>query len=151
VLLLPLPLIGPVLRASLVSRWLDAVRVGVQAGLDLPAALSLAGDATGSPGLVRDGRAMSESLTAGRALTSTDTVLLPPTVPAAIEFASGHNDLPTTLETLTELYQRQAELRLESVPTVLTPLLLIFMAVTVGVILAGLFMPLVSIIQAMTS
>src|SRR5687767_10587247 len=42
---LPLPLIGPVLRRNMIARWCDAVRLGVEAGLDLPRAVQLAGEA----------------------------------------------------------------------------------------------------------
>src|SRR5687767_4652775 len=33
VVMLPMPLIGPVLKRNLVARWCDAVRLGVEAGL----------------------------------------------------------------------------------------------------------------------
>ena len=59
-LVLPLPLVGPVLRANLAARWCDAVRLGTQAGLDLPTAIGLAQDATRSGRLAKDGKAMTE-------------------------------------------------------------------------------------------
>jgi type IV pilus assembly protein PilC len=149
-LLLPLPLIGPVLRASLMARWLDAARIAVDAGLDLPAAAALAGDAAGSPALRRDSQALSDNLQAARPLTAAKTEILPATVPAAIEFASGHNDLPATLDALSDLYRRQADLRVDIVPTVLTPLLVILIAITVGFVLAGLFLPMVNYLNAIS-
>src|SRR5436305_728989 len=57
-LVMPLPLVGPVLRFALVARWCDAARLAVSAGLDLPAAIEMAADATGSKGLAEDGREM---------------------------------------------------------------------------------------------
>ncbi len=49
-----LPLLGGVLRASALARWCDAVRLGVEAGLDLPRAMGLASEATGSRRVARD-------------------------------------------------------------------------------------------------
>ncbi|HSU67438.1 MAG TPA: type II secretion system F family protein, partial [Tepidisphaeraceae bacterium] len=60
-LVIPMPLIGPVLRSNLVARWCDAARLGVEAGLDLPAAFQLAADATGSPRLSKDSTALIDA------------------------------------------------------------------------------------------
>jgi type IV pilus assembly protein PilC len=149
-LVLPLPLVGPVIKLSLVARWLDALKIGVDAGLDLPASITLASDVVGSPFIRRDGKAMIAALEAGQSLVPVEMRLIPTTVPAAMEFAAGHNDLPTTLGTLSEMYQRQAELRLESVPTILTPLLVILIALLVGFVVGGLFAPLLSLIQGIS-
>ena len=147
---LPLPLIGPVLRANLVARWCDMARVGVEAGLDLPTAIELADDAAGSPRLAADGRLLIEALTAGKPLTVWRTRVLPPTVPAAIQFASGHHDLPTALGALSDMYQRQAELRMAVIPGILTPLLLLLIALLIGFAIAGLLAPFLSLITGIT-
>jgi type IV pilus assembly protein PilC len=151
VVLLPLPLVGPVLRNSLMARWLDAARIAVDAGLDLPAAIQLADDATGSPKLRRDGEALINALQNGRPLGAVATTLLPATIPAAIEFSSGQQDLPLTLGTLAEMYERQADIRIQMIPSILTPTLVIAIALSVGFVIAGLFSPLVSLINGMTS
>lgn len=149
-LLLPMPLVGPVLRLNLIARWCDALRLGVSAGLDLPAALELAGDVTGSPALKRDGAELTALLEHGKPLSTKlqGRRMLPATVPAAIDLASGHHDLPRTLETLSEMYERQAESRLASLPAVLTPLLVIFVAAATGFVIAGLLLPMIRAIES---
>jgi type IV pilus assembly protein PilC len=153
-LLLPLPLVGPILRRNLVARWCDAVRLGIGAGLDLPRAIDLAGDAIGSPTLRRDGQELIQALERGERIDSRlgATLLLPATVPAAIGFASnlpGH-DLAATLETLSEMYQQQAEVRAGMIPALLTPLLVILVAIVIGFVILGLFFPLISLIRHMS-
>jgi type IV pilus assembly protein PilC len=148
-LVLPLPLVGPALRLNLIARWCDAARIGVDAGLDLPAAIDLAGDAVGSPRLRRDGAALIDQLSAGRPLSGTPVRMLPPTVPAAIELASGHHDLPSTLRTLSDLYERQADVRVNAIPAVLTPLLVLFIAASVGLVIVALLMPFASVLNGM--
>ncbi|MDB5301629.1 MAG: type secretion system domain protein [Phycisphaerales bacterium] len=150
-LLLPLPLIGPVLRFNLFARWLNAMQIAVGAGMDLPAAIDLAGDATGSAALRRDGASFIVALHAGSRLSAVEVRFIPATIPAAIDFSSEHHDLSATLETLSDLYERQAEARLERVPAVLMPLLVIFMASAIGFVIAGLMAPLLALIQGMTS
>ena len=146
----PVPLIGPVLRFNLVARWCDAMRVAVEAGLDLQAAFDLAADATRSSRLARDGIEMASTLSQGMPLTSARTRLLPATVPAAMQFASGHHDLPSTLNTLSDMYQRQAELRLNALPGILTPILVLLIAIIVGFVVIALLAPLLGMINGMT-
>ena len=144
---LPMPLIGPVLRANLVARWCDACRVGVVAGLDLPAAIELASDATDSGRLQQDGVALASALSIGKPLSLVKTSLLPPSVPAAMELGCGYHDLPTTLASLSELYERQAELRLSAIPGIITPSLIMLIALVVGFIISALMAPLLKLLS----
>src|SRR5205814_806224 len=116
---LRLPLVGPVLRRNLIARWCDALRIGISAGMDLPAALTLAGEIVASPALIRDGQELVALLDSGQrfdAAPARKSRLLPTTVPAALQLAADHNTLPQTLESLSQLYQNQAELRMSTLP-----------------------------------
>lgn len=148
--IIPLPLIGPIIRDNLLARWCDAARIAVDSGLDLPSAISLAGDATRSRQLSKDGEALMAALAAGRPLTDAKTRLLPPSVPATLQFSSGTNDLGTTLGSLAELYQRQTDLRLAALPGILTPILVIVLALLIGFVIIALLAPIVSLIESMT-
>jgi type II secretory pathway component PulF len=146
-LLLPLPLVGPVMRWNLVARWVDALRIAVVAGMDLPGAIAVAGDAVGSPRLRRDGQALIEALERGEPLTQAQLRLLPAALPAALELGTRAADLPTMLDTLTQMYQQQSEARLRMVPVVLTPLLLLLVAGSIGFVIAGITMPMFRIFE----
>lgn len=150
--LFPLPMIGGVLKRSTIARWCDALALGVDAGLDLPASLDLAGDAVASPKLQRDGRMVSSALQKGEPLdrAGEHTTLLPATVLAGIELASQNHDLAATLETMGRMYRQQAEVRISSIPTLLMPLLLMIVALFIGMVVLALFAPLVSLLQAIT-
>jgi type II secretory pathway component PulF len=146
-----LPLVGTVLRRNMIARWCDALRIGVQAGVDLPAAINLAGDAVGSSKLRNDGQKLIGAMEAGMSLESgRPTTLLPATVVAAIELGQAHHDLPTTLATLSQMYQQQAETRLTMLPAILTPLLLIGTAIVVGFVVLALFAPFLSLLRAIS-
>ncbi len=145
------PLVGPVIRRGLAARWCDLLRVAISSGMDLPAAIVLASEATGSPALIRDGRELAGQLEAGRPLEPRRHALLPSSIPATIQFASGFNDLPTTLEALGEMCQRQAELRVAAIPAVITPIFILLIGVSVGFIILGLLAPMLTLIQGMTS
>src|SRR5262249_6183950 len=68
--ILRMPLFGPPLRWNLVARWCDAVRIGADAGIDLPDAILLAEDVVASPALKQDGAHLLSALHQGRPLAS---------------------------------------------------------------------------------
>ena len=141
-LMLPLPLVGIVLRRNLVSRWCHAVALAVEAGLDLPAAIKLADDATASPMLRSDGAALISALNAGQPISSSgSTKIIPGTVVAAMEASAQRGDLNLTLRALSQMYQQQAELRLGTIQAILTPILLVVVGLLVGCVMFALFAP----------
>jgi type IV pilus assembly protein PilC len=144
--LLPLPLIGPILRNNLIARWCDAVRLGVRAGLDLPRSIELGTDSVASPRLRHDAAQLIAALQEGKAVdTVKETRLLPPTVPAAMALAG--EDLAATLATLSQMYQQQAEMRLALLPGILTPILVVLMAGVIGCVIAALFLPFLQLLS----
>jgi len=143
-----LPLIGPILRNTLLARWCDIARLGVTAGLDLPGAIRLAGDAIASAGLSHDGNALIADLEAGRGIDSNNGLeILPRVVPASIEMASRTNNLRDVLSSLADVYRRQAEAMLDNLPTILSPILLVVLALSIGFVIAGLMLPVLNYIH----
>lgn len=152
-LVLPIPVLGAAVRWSLVSRWCDAMRMGVDAGLTLPAALTLAGDAVGSPALQRDSAAIAATVEAGQPVINVSErakLTLPVTIPAAIELAGERHALAETLESLTRMYEKQAELRAAAISAVLLPMMLIIVGGTMLFIVVGMMLPLVKLIRNLT-
>jgi type IV pilus assembly protein PilC len=143
-----LPLVGPILRMTLLTRWCDIARLGVTAGLDLPAAIRLANDAIASPALSRDGNALVANLESGRPIDSNDRLaILPKVIPASIEMASRTNNLRDVLASLADVYRRQAEAMLDNLPTILSPILLVVLALSIGFVIAGLMLPVLNYIH----
>jgi type II secretory pathway component PulF len=143
------PLVGPILRWNLVARWCDVTGLGVEAGLDLPAAIELADDAIGSGGLHSDGEAIISAISSGREISSAGPVkIIPAIVVAAMELGSARGDLPQTLRSASQVYQQQAEQKLALIPSVLTPILIISIGILVGLVMLCLLLPMVSLIQA---
>ena len=140
---LPLPMIGPILKRNLIARWCDAMKLAVQSGMDLPAAVRLSCDVVGSPRLREDGDLIVAQLSAGQKLDQLPVkpTILPIAVLAVAQLAADRSDLPNSLQTLATMYEQQAEMRLASLQTVLTPLLILLLGAIIGVIILGLFAP----------
>lgn len=149
-LVLPMPLIGPVMTKNLVARWCDAMATALGAGLDLPAAIDVAGEAVGSPAVARDGRRLVEKIEAGQSPEGAETRILPPAVGAMLSMGAQGKDLPTALVTLGQMYQEQSELRLATLPAVLTPLLFLLIGAVIAFVVVALFAPIISLIQSVS-
>ena len=146
-----LPLFGPPLRFSLIGRWCDALRIGISAGLDLPDSLSLASRTVGSGRVAVDAARLSQAASTGAKIDSVGQLnLLPVAVPAAIEIGLRSGTLPETLDALSTLYLRQAESRAKLIPLVLTPILVLILAVVLGALMTALFAPLTQLLRAVT-
>jgi len=149
-LLLRMPLIGPGLKANLLARWLDAIRLGVEGGMDLPKAMRFATDATGVSGLRREATSLLEILSKGEPLRGFHGRWIPGTIPAAIDLASAGGDLPGTLQTLTRMHEQQADFRLRAAPTIVTPVLMVVVGGGVVLCIMSLFLPLVRLVQSVS-
>jgi type IV pilus assembly protein PilC len=147
-LLLPLPLVGAVLRRNLISRWCYAVALAVEAGMDLPAAIRLADDATASPLLRADGTGLIAAMESGQPLSASPPgKLIPLTVVAAMEVSAARGDLPVTLRAFSQMYQQEAESRLGTIQAVLAPILLVAIGVAVGTVMIAMFLPFLTILN----
>jgi type IV pilus assembly protein PilC len=150
-MVLAIPLVGEVVRRNLVARWCDALRLGVEAGLDMSQALGLAGDAIASPAMQRDSNLIAECIRAGGNVNDTGRLLaIPATVPAVIDLSSRTGDLAGTLGSLSEMHQQEAEWRMAGLNAVITPLVVLFLGVTVGTMVLALFLPLAKLITELT-
>ncbi|HVX83305.1 MAG TPA: type II secretion system F family protein [Phycisphaerae bacterium] len=147
-----LPGVGPVIARGQLARWCDALKMAVEAGLDLPAALELASEAVGSAGLRHDGALLAETVRGGNTLDAAPaTRVIPPAVPAAVALAGPTGDLPATLSTLSRMYGEQAEERLRSLPALIMPILFLIIAVGFGLTLTAMFLPMIQLIQAVSA
>jgi len=145
---LHMPLVGTVVRRNLISRWCHAVALAVDSGMDLPAAIKLADDATASPILRADGAALIASLAAGQPLSSSSAgKILPATVVTAMETSAERGDLAVTLRALSQMYQQQAELRVGAIQAILTPILLLLVGLVVGGLMVAMFAPLLTVLN----
>lgn len=147
--IVPLPLIGPVLRRSLAARWCDGVRLGIEAGLPLDGAMELASDAAGSERLHHDSRRLAEAHLRGSLMSDIPRLwALSPTVALAMDGAIVRGDLPGTMATLRDMYQQQAEHAMGVMQAALRPVLVVMLAGVLALVVAGLLLPLFNLIDS---
>jgi len=150
-MVLPIPVVGRMLRRNIAARWCDLVGIGVAGGMDLPRAMRMAGRAIGLPGVIDDSDRLSECIESGATLEHAPSLaVLPLTTPQVMAMAQQRGELDAALLTLRNMYDRQAEHGLGALQGLLGPVLLILLAGVMGVTITALFLPLVKLIQSVT-
>src|SRR5690606_35762651 len=104
-------------------------------------AIRLANQTIGSRPLMRDGEVLAAAIESGQSEITQPMRLLPTTVPAAMNLAARGDELAETLGMLSRMQQEQAELRLQTLPVILAPFLLVLVAGAIGFIILALFAP----------
>ena len=105
---------------------------------------------TASPALKRDGEGLIDTLRQGQPIRPPQPLSCPAVFRRRSSLPPPKTISPRVFQTLTEMYQRQAELRVELVPTILTPLLLLLIAGLVGFVLLALLLPLLQLISGIS-
>jgi type II secretory pathway component PulF len=152
-ILLRMPMIGRVYRASLLARFLRAVSTATATGLPLPQAMRLSAQATGSETLTGDAERLASEVESGESIfvASQATRIIPPLFGFCVQVAVGRDALPTAIAQLAHAYENRAMHTQAMLRVTLFPVLIIFLG---GFLLFGvtaMFLPLVHLINAVSA
>ncbi len=151
-MVMTVPLIGPVIRASLISRFARSLAFTVSSGVPLPEALRLAAAATGSSSLDNDAELLATGVEQGQQLGEAGrrTWLIPRMFGFVAEIATGRSNLSEAMFQLAKAYDLKAAHSQSMLRAWLIPLAVIFVGLTIGFCIVSLFLPLVTLINSMT-
>jgi type IV pilus assembly protein PilC len=150
-LMLLLPVLRDMHRYSVLARWSDAAAVAVDAGIDLPGAIDVAGAAAGSPLLARDGQRLIAGLRDGVSIENLPGRLLPPVINTTIAQAAERGEVASAMRSLAEMYEQQVRTRTAVLPALVTGATIVVLAAGVGLVVLALYMPMISLIQNISS
>jgi len=145
-----LPLIGQLYRASLVTRFVRTMSTSVRLGMPLPDSLRLAGGTTGSPHLSGEADRLAEAVERGEPIFAAGQLCtwIPGLFGYTVQVASGRDVMPAALAQLAESYESRAMHLQSMVKAVVFPLVVIGTGVFIAFGVMGLFLPLVSLVNA---
>lgn len=140
-----------VYKASLLSRFSQAAALGASAGHDLPRVLRLAAGATGHRRLIREAEYLSSQIEAGVSPdTSIGTGLIPAIFRYTAQVAGRRGQLAAALAEMARAYDVIARHRMVMLRMILTPALIILVAILLGFVITAMFLPLIMVINKMT-
>jgi len=150
---LKMPVFGDIIRKTSISRFSRTLGTLVTSGVPILQALnitretaenSVIGSAIGKVhDSVKEGESIVQPLEASG--------VFPPMVISMIDVGEETGQLPEMLLKIAEVYDDEVDNAVSSLTSMLEPIMIVFLAVVVGTIVIALFMPLITIIQTMSS
>jgi type IV pilus assembly protein PilC len=138
--LLKTPVVGGLLQAAIVERVCRVLASLVTAGVDLPRALAVTGDAANNV-VYRDGiERIREQLMEGSGLATplAETGLFPAAARQMFRVGEETGTLDKQLETAAAFYHRELELKVKHFTSLFEPAVIIFMGLIVGFVAVAL-------------
>ncbi|NLY94358.1 MAG: type II secretion system F family protein [Myxococcales bacterium] len=145
--LLVVPVIGPVMRKIAVSRFTRTLGTLLSSGVPILEAMGIVAKASGNMVVeeaidatsdrIREGRTMAEPLM--------ETGVFPPMVVQMIGVGEQTGALDSMLNKIADFYEEEVDVAVDSLTSLLEPLMMVFIGGIVGVILIAMYLPIFSI------
>jgi type IV pilus assembly protein PilC len=144
---LSLPLIGGILLKQQVATFARTLSTLLQGGLPLVPAMETAGASMSSRKVVNGISAATTTVREGRGLAKSleDQKIFPDLAVEMVEVGESTGALPSMLTSIAEFYEEDVQTALGATMALIEPIILIFMAMVVGLVLISLYLPLFSL------
>ncbi len=140
---LKLPIIGNILRESAIARFARTLGVTFKAGVPLVEALDAVAGATGSVVYGNAVRKMREDISVGHKLelAMRQTDLFPNMVVQMTAIGEESGALDTMLYKIAEFYEEEVNNAVDTLSTLLEPLIMVVIGILVGGMVIGVYLP----------
>ncbi len=140
---LRLPLIGPLLLSSAVSRFCRVFGTLLENGVPILRSLEISSHSTGNTLLADAVRRSAENVSSGETLSKplAESGIVPPQVMTMIAVAEESNTLESVLVNVADTLERGTARKLDTLVTLIGPVMLLLMAGAVFYIMVALLLP----------
>jgi type IV pilus assembly protein PilC len=148
-----IPIMGGLLRKSVIARFTRTLGTLINAGVPILEAINITADTSGSEvyaralgkvhDAIREGETFATPLRAARVV---DGIVV-----NMIDVGEETGDLDKMLIKVADNYDSDVDVLVSSLISILEPVMVVILGVIVGFIVISLFMPMISLIQGMTS
>jgi type IV pilus assembly protein PilC len=152
-MLLKVPVLGSILGKTSVARFTRTLGTLISAGVPILEAINITKETCGNEvysralakvhDAIREGESMAEPLKATKVC---DTIVV-----NMIDVGEETGDLDKMLMKIADNYDNDIDVLVASLISILEPLMVVILGVIVGFIVIALFMPMVSLIEGITS
>ncbi|MDA1085719.1 MAG: type II secretion system F family protein [Verrucomicrobia bacterium] len=149
---LKLPIFGVLFRKASVARFSRTLGTLLQSGVPILQALNIVRDTAGNQVIsdcimqihdsVKEGDTIADPMAASGAF--------PDIVVSMVDVGEETGALPEMLLKIADAYDDEVDTTVEGLTSVIEPLMIVFLAVIVGVIVVSMFLPLIGIIENLT-
>lgn len=146
-----LPLIGRVFKNGLMARFAESMSILINAGCTLDDAVELSGQSSSSELLKQDCMVLAGQLRQGTNFLESgmSCKTIPRLFLYSVQLGAQRNELKDNLDSLGRMYAVKTFSLQSQMQALLTPILIIFLGGSVGVIVMAMFLPMVKMIEVM--
>jgi type IV pilus assembly protein PilC len=147
------PIFGDLLSKTAISRFTRTLGTLVSSGVPILQALNITKETAGNVILADAINNVHESVKEGESMVTPleASGLFPAMVISMVQVGEETGQLPDMLTKVADVYEEEVDVAVQGLTALLEPVMIVFLAVIVGTIVIALFLPLISIIQELTS
>lgn len=146
---LKVPILGNLIRKQIVARWSGTMSTLLASGIPVAQALSVVREAVGNKALTADVARVEAEVLEGSSLS--EALKRSQVLPRSIGFVAGVGEetggLAEVLREVTESYNEEVEVAAARLTDLLNPILIVFLGVVVGFIVAAILLPITDFTQ----
>jgi type IV pilus assembly protein PilC len=149
---LRLPALGDLVLKGLLARFGRTLGTLLASGVPILTALAIARETCGNGVVAAAIDGARERVREGASLSAplADAGVFPPMVAGMVDVGENTGRLPEMLGKIAEIYDDEVDAAVAGLSSLVEPLLIVFLAGIVGVIVVALFLPIVRIVQLLT-
>jgi len=147
---LSLPIAGPIILKSTLSRLANSLAIALRAGVPIAQALTVVGRIVDNDHVAAKVEAMRQGVELGENFytCARNAGIFTPLVLQMIAVGEETGDLDGMLREVAQIYERETEYHIKGLAAAIEPVLLAVMAVLVGLLALGIFLPMWNLGQA---
>ena len=145
--ILSLPLLGPLIKQRVVSRFASTLSTLLSSGLAMAESLRVVAEVTGNSLMKRAIQQARERILAGADIATPlrDSGVIDPAIAHMVAVGEKSGELETMLKSISENLEASTDIVIERLSAVVEPLIIIVMAVIIGVIAYATILPILEI------
>ncbi|HUR46000.1 MAG TPA: type II secretion system F family protein [Candidatus Saccharimonadales bacterium] len=150
---LNMPVMGPVISKVAISRFTRTLGTLVSSGVPILQALTIVKETSGNVIIGAAVAAVHESVKEGETITSPleGSGVFPPMVISMVDVGEQTGALPEMLMKIADNFDDEVDNAVAAMTSLLEPIMIVFLAVIVGSIVIALFLPLIALMDGLSS
>ena len=148
---LRLPMFGPIVKKVVIAKFLRTLGVLVESGLPIIEALTLAGRTSGNEVIAKAVKTIAESVSRGGNLSDgfRDVEVFPELIVQMVATGEETGSLGEMLNEIADFYDQQSETAINTLASVIEPVMIILVGGMVTVVVVATFLPIFTMGQAL--
>jgi type IV pilus assembly protein PilC len=150
---LNMPVMGPVISKVAISRFTRTLGTLVSSGVPILQALTIVKETSGNVVVGAAVAAVHESVKEGETITAPleASGVFPPMVISMVDVGEQTGALPEMLMKIADNYDEEVDNAVSAMTSLLEPIMIVFLAVIVGSIVIALFLPLIALMDGLST